>query len=371
MEDIKKIGIITFHAAFNFGSMLQAYALQTFLQKQGHEVEIINFRSNAQKEMYAFPTSVNSFMRFFQICKRVLLHPEATAYLKHKWRRFNEFLNTQLNLTKEYETLEELKNAGFEYDLIIYGSDQIWNTTAKDFNTVYVESFCGSAKKIAYAVSMGPFPEKTDSELLKPFLNDFAGLSFREERSANIIRPFLSGKEFQLACDPSLLLEGKEYFPLFEGEPLIPGRYIYCYTPYLIDDILPLVEKIGADTNLPVVINNYCSKKIVKKYPHVYLSNGGPCEFINLIKYSEFTFGHSFHLLTFSLTFEKEFYLIDSKHDSRLDFMLDKFSLSSRRIMGKDIIDHRFVRTGIDYDRINKELNCFRGFSFDFLTANI
>ena len=36
-----KIGIITFHAAHNYGSMLQAYALQTFLERNGNIVEII------------------------------------------------------------------------------------------------------------------------------------------------------------------------------------------------------------------------------------------------------------------------------------------------------------------------------------------
>ena len=48
-----RIGIITFHAAFNYGSMLQAYALQTFLEKKGHQVEIINFRPEIQKKTYS------------------------------------------------------------------------------------------------------------------------------------------------------------------------------------------------------------------------------------------------------------------------------------------------------------------------------
>ena len=47
-----KIGIITFHAAFNYGSMLQAYAMQTFLERQGHHVEIVNFTSVRDNELY-------------------------------------------------------------------------------------------------------------------------------------------------------------------------------------------------------------------------------------------------------------------------------------------------------------------------------
>lgn len=49
------IGIITFHASFNYGSMLQAYALQTFLTKQGHKVEIVNYRTLRQKKGYPKP----------------------------------------------------------------------------------------------------------------------------------------------------------------------------------------------------------------------------------------------------------------------------------------------------------------------------
>jgi len=368
---MKKIGIITFHAAFNFGSMLQAYALQASLQKLGHEVEIINFRSKVQKDMYASPNNFNSFMRFLGICKRNLLYPEATVYLKYKWKRFNAFLNTQLNVTKEYATIEELKKTKFNYDVIIYGSDQIWNITAKDFNAVYVDDFCHNAKKIAYAISMGPFPEKIDLGILKPFVKSFNALSFRDERSANVIRPFLQDKTLSIVCDPTFLLQEREYFNLFEQKPLIKGRYIYCYTPYIIDDILPFAEKIAKDTNLPVVINNYCPKKILKKYPHVYLSNGGPSEFLNLIKYSEFIFGSSFHLLTFSLIFRKEFYLVDKGVDSRLNFLVNKLCLTDRAISEDCFIKNKFVRRGIDYNTVNKELTSFKDSSIDFLVTTI
>jgi len=368
---MKKIGIITFHAAFNSGSMLQAYALQKCLQKLGHEVEIINFRSKVQKEMYAFPICINSYMRFLRICKRFLLHPEATVYLKYKWERFNDFLNTQLNLTKEYHTIDELKEANFNYDVIIYGSDQIWNTTAQDFNTAYIDNFYHNAKKVAYAVSMGPFPEKIDMEILKPFLKDFNALSFREARSANVINPFLQNKALPIVCDPTFLLQERDYFNLFKQKPLIKGRYIYCYTPYIIDDILPFAEKIAKDTNLPVVINNYCPKKILKKYPHVHLSNGGPSEFLNLIKHSEFTFGLSFHLLAFNLIFNKEFYLVENGADSRLNFMLNKLCLTDKTIREDCIINNEFVRRGIDYNIVNEKLNYFKDSSIDFLVTTI
>ena len=46
---IKRIGILTFHASHNYGSMLQAYAMQTYLKKRGIEAENINLRTNIEK----------------------------------------------------------------------------------------------------------------------------------------------------------------------------------------------------------------------------------------------------------------------------------------------------------------------------------
>lgn len=51
---MKKIGIITFHASNNCGSMLQAYALQKVIQNRYKAVcEIIDFSNSEQKRMYS------------------------------------------------------------------------------------------------------------------------------------------------------------------------------------------------------------------------------------------------------------------------------------------------------------------------------
>ena len=47
-----KIGILTFHRAENFGATLQAYALQTYLSQQGHDVNIIDYRCPAIEMTY-------------------------------------------------------------------------------------------------------------------------------------------------------------------------------------------------------------------------------------------------------------------------------------------------------------------------------
>ena len=124
-----RIGTISFHASFNYGSMLQAWALQTYLEKEGHQVEIINYRSWYQKAHYAKPFDVSSPFSMMASLKRLFLAPSSFPHLYSKWNLFNDFLNQHLHITKEYHTFHQLKKANFNYDLVITGSDQIWINT--------------------------------------------------------------------------------------------------------------------------------------------------------------------------------------------------------------------------------------------------
>ena len=62
-----KIGILTYHRAHNYGAMLQAYALRTFLQKQGHWVEFIDYWPDCHRKQYTLikPIRGNSITNKF------------------------------------------------------------------------------------------------------------------------------------------------------------------------------------------------------------------------------------------------------------------------------------------------------------------
>ena len=150
---MKKVGIITFHAAYNYGSMLQAYALQQVILSMGYDCEIINFRSPAQKRQYKPIFVVGSL---YGRCVRFIIQAAYVWGILKKQRLFEQFLNSELKLSyNEYGTLEDLENAGFNYDYYISGSDQIWNVYCNDFNYAYFLPFVKSGKRIAYAPSMG------------------------------------------------------------------------------------------------------------------------------------------------------------------------------------------------------------------------
>lgn len=317
-----KIGIITFHASFNYGSMLQAYALQTFLERQGHKVEIINFRTRIQKDIYPWPLfRLSRHPHIKGSLRRILLEPSSVLPLCKKWLLFNKFFNSYLHITKEYSTVEELEQANFSYDLLITGSDQIWNTDPIDFSEAYFGNFVPtSMPKIAYAVSMGPHPETKDPAYYRTVVKNFKAVSAREYRTKDFLEKNHIINNVEVVLDPTMLLEKDDYSKLINGKPLINGDYLFYYTPSVPNyPLLDEAVKIATQKNLPIICDNSYWPRSLRNYPTVtpYPATG-PIEFLNLIKNAKVVCGGSFHLMIFSIIFGKEFYSIGGDVDSRI-----------------------------------------------------
>lgn len=149
---MKKVGIITFHASHNYGSMLQAYALQQTVLRLGCECEIINLRTQLQRKIYS------PFFMYKGWAKKLkaLRYPRLAIEDIKKHQKFEQFLHEKYILSPHtYTTAEELKNANLDYDCYISGSDQIWNTSCADFLTSYFFDFVKHGKRIAYAPVWG------------------------------------------------------------------------------------------------------------------------------------------------------------------------------------------------------------------------
>lgn len=144
----KKIGILAFHWSDNYGAVLQAYALQSFIQSYGYKCEIIDY----------LPPRKNFLHRLISrsIKKQI---EKFSLYIKHlKFEAFrNNFLSLSVNSFFSSNALN--KRLQSEYFCVIVGSDQVWNPTfksaTKDFFKVYMLDFPGSIKKISYAPSIG------------------------------------------------------------------------------------------------------------------------------------------------------------------------------------------------------------------------
>lgn len=326
------IGIITFHAAFNYGSMLQAWALQTYLEKLGHEVEIVNYRSTIQRLTYHKPLAWCRWDVALASIKRLLLFPSSIRPLNEKWHLFDDFMHRQMHLSKEYSSVEELQEQAKGYDLLVCGSDQIWNTCAPDSGPAYYGNWF-HGRKISYAASLNQ-PALVDLAFEREQIRGFDAISVREEASRRYLLDHHIATDVRVVCDPTLLLPASGYRPFVSDESLIKGDYIFLYCPVNIPySSFRLAEKLSQQVGMPVVTEKAYYPKDLRRYPHIHRHIAtGPREFLSLIRHARYVVGMSFHLLVFSILFHKNFYCVNGDKDSRTNNLLTKTSLLSRAV---------------------------------------
>ena len=357
-----KVGILTFHASHNYGSMLQAYALQKVLMNLGIETEIINFRSDIQKSLITPYISMkhprSSLIKFMK-------EPGKAMNLLSKYNRFERFLKNYLIVTQELSTSDDVaefvKNAN--YDAIITGSDQIWNPACWDFNMCYFVAFPFSGKRIAYAPSLGSNPNQisgNEEKRITAAINRYDAISTRESKGKAFLSK-ITDIPIDVVLDPTLLLEARQYSELANKNVNISEPYIFYYTPREESGYFDKAKELSSLTGLKILVTQnypeYKGSDIVRKLAC------GPREFITLIKNATYTIGNSFHLLAFSLIFKKEFYLLTKVSDSRMMNLLTPLGLQNRLIVNESLS----LQSPIVYSDVESVLASERNKSLNYL----
>lgn len=359
----KKIGILTFHASHNYGSMLQAYALSSALEELGHDVQIINFRSIPQKMMYAKPYKYWDI----QNIKGRLLSP--SFFIKNivKWKKFESFMKEEMSLTREINYYVGIREMILEndYDAVITGSDQIWNLNCVDFSVGYLLPFKLPCKKIAYAPSMGQLRclQMEDVELLfKETLSDYTLLSAREKSTAEELSHWLN-KPVETMPDPAWLLPVEKYNDISYEKPLVKGKYLFYYSPHNEYEKSSVVYKYARKYGLKAVCSNATSLPCPG---FLNYNNAGPEEFLNLIKNADMVCGSSMHMIIFSLLFHKPFLSIQNDQDTRITDLLKIFGLENR-IVSEDTILAEHNMLEIDWSKVDAIIKGLRLHGVDYL----
>ena len=193
---MKKVGIASCYFKENYGSVLQAYATQKVLDNLGLDNETFNIDKNidfknGKKKFYKSQIVNFAFLKskfgmvWIKIYKR--LNKTLGKNLKQRKEKFKEF-RKEFNLTKNFYTYKELKDASNNYSSIIVGSDQLWlpvNVVADYYTLNWVKE---NVNKISYATSFGisEIPEKYRN-LYKNFLNRIDYISVREESGCKLV----------------------------------------------------------------------------------------------------------------------------------------------------------------------------------------
>ncbi len=361
---MKRVGLITFHAAHNNGSFLQAYALQKYLNKSEKcNCEIINYISPQQNELYAIWKKNRS-------ARNVLKNIYTLFHRKLIVRRYHDFEKIQQKLLLsdiEYNTLEELEETNDIYDVFLSGSDQIWNMEAWDYSDAYFLSFVKNKSKNSYASSFGGFINHLNGERktkIQRFLSDYKNISVRENIGKELVESLVDN-QVKVVVDPTLLLDKKDYETIC-SKRIIEEEYIFLYSIFAIkydQSVIDIAKKYSHIYNLPVYVVFTGNKTFrVKKEGIRIVKEAAPDHFLSMIKYASLVLSSSFHGSIFSIIFEKDFYVINGvknnrvMKDARMNTILTSLGLESRQIsILSDEDDYK--QTKINYDIVNQNRN--------------
>lgn len=367
------VKIITCHDVYNYGASLQAYALSNYVKEKGCQIEIVNYLPSYKPCMYDLTRLTNNvffgktakMMPFLQPLCGLLRNRHLIKFLGRK-AAFDSFKANYLKLTKENaSTFEDLKNLKISCDLMIAGSDQIWNP---NYGNGWDESYyCGfvsdKVRCISYAASFGISKfEKKFSLFVKRQLEKFSAISVREESGVTFLKEI--GIDSVNVLDPVFLLDSKKWSSLTEKK--LNFKYLLIYDFHNDNTHLKdTTKKIADKLNLKIVAIN---EEVTIPYADININNAGPIEFLSLIKNADFVIASSFHATAFSLIFNKDFYvfpLLGHNNSSRITDLLRNLNLSGRYDPIGISTEH------IDYDFPNKKLQEMIFFSKSWLNKQL
>ena len=295
MNKGQKAGIITFLHNDNFGSSLQAYALQQTVREMGYECVHLDYRPDRTEKIRNLLTSGNSPKLILDgIRKREVKADQSGA------RRKSEAIPAFYQRTAPCRNRKELREASRDCDLLLCGSDQIWNPVW--LNPAYFLTFAGKdVPKAAYAPSLGVsrLPKASKIRKIRRWTKDFRAVSVREEEGARLLKQ-MTGREAPILPDPVCLLSAEEWNVIAgkapEGEP-----YLLCYfigsNPMYWERVLTLQKETGLRVIvLPVTAESYISG-------YELLDGAGPEEFLAAVRDAACFCTDSFHGFVFGSIF--------------------------------------------------------------------
>lgn len=207
--------VLTVQRSYNYGSFLQSFALSSALEGRfGVRPIFAEFGARSIFRQCA--------KRIAGHCKRGKL--DIVPFEVRKMRA----------LAGEISHLAEarLKTEYASSDLLLFGSDEIWNVSRPEFANFphfWGEGITGG-KRAAYAVSANgaldgkvPLPAGFEEAV-----RSFDMLSARDESTKTALE-LISGHEVELVCDPTLLLDSSFYRSVQDNQEII-GDYILVYS---------------------------------------------------------------------------------------------------------------------------------------------
>lgn len=325
----KRIGILTFHRAHNYGAVLQCYALQEFLRSLGHDAFVIDYNNRELWEYYDWykPEEVKvCFQKLKKIPNRIIKLLIKWHQIIPRYLKFRYFQKHKLHLVP----VSAISQSPF--DLILIGSDQVWNLEITcGFDEYYWGTFAHPAEtKVAtYGASLKKFWNDSEIDTAMSNIKRLTAVSVREPQLAQ----FLQSKDNDIhpivVPDPVFLLSEDQWASV-AIKPNINQPYVLFYQAMDNDDVYNTAKEIAQKENKQLIV---LSANVNGRNSAASRSTS-PFEFLGWIKYADLVVTSSFHATAFSIIFQKPFYCVNLNmgHDSRLLDVLKSFDLSNHWI---------------------------------------
>lgn len=359
-----RLGILTFHRAFNCGAMLQAWALKTVLEQMGHEVMFPECNRVGVAPRWRSVTKPGRGLR--GIVRAIVVNALSVGVEDLTRRCYRSFAREHLPMLK-CSTADFSKH----FDAVVIGSDQVWSLKhiLSEAPLFLGESISPDLPKVAYAASCGDRPaDEAFRRRLGHAIEGFSAISVRERLTRDQFDAAVRSRIAEVA-DPTLLLRRKDYEGLEAGEtPREPYMFVYALSvkPGLLTRARALARKAG----LRLVIAAVYQYSRYHAAPEVVFGVS-PDRMLALIRDAQCVLASSFHGTVFSILYGKPFLSIRNEVDdfeSRPAALLNRLGASERLIgptIGDEEAYERLMRPLPDFEAAG--LEAYRATSREWL----
>ena len=375
MQNIKKVGIITYFYFYNYGTMLQGFATQLLFNKF-HNInsEIIDYRfgtKTSPRKVDIFIIRMKRIFVYLKEFKRVYLTGKYAKLMSHRNRYFDNFVAKNVCLSsKKYMYEHEITEDAPKYDIYVTGSDQTFSPKIGFSPALFLNFASRDSIMAAYAPSLGVSSlTEEESNYIGEQLRKYDFLSCRESIGSNMLEKII-GRKVTTVLDPTLMIHSDEWMQ-YAVKPNIDGKYILCYFLGERDYYRDYVTQLSKQTSLQVYYIPVNWKDFKKS--NNLLWEVGPSEFLGLIANAEYVCTDSFHGTIFSVNFHKEVRVfvkhvgnVTGGDNSRLFDVLKRLGIEKQLIT--EYTKGTVIKEScIDYQNVDKLLSEERVKSFEYV----
>lgn len=371
---MKQVAIMTWYSYRNYGTVLQAVALNRRIASLGYAVSDISYDPELGQPYH--PVHGGLAKRALLKAQR-LLFGGGQALIEGREELYRSFIDEHLPLTPRIKGERDLTAMNKDYDCFVCGSDQIWSPRCFDPH-YYLDFVEDDFKKVAYAPSFGcdSLDGYDCQQQIAALLRCFSSISVREESGVEIVRS-CTAHEPCLVLDPTLLLSAAEWHGLARDEAVPSGPYCLFYFLGQYAPNRRAAKHVAAARGLRVVDIPIFQRDV--RRPDVAISPIGPAEFISLLENADCVCTDSFHGMAFASIFGKELVAFErfdprsgESQNTRIYSFLEMSGMSDALLPRTDLDAWQdYVESRIDYKQVAPRIASRKTQSLDYLTASL